>query len=78
MRLHLFTLVATAQLAACSAVPTMTPEQLQAMAADKSTVVLCTHVSTLITTVRTVYLQSDKGAAATVAAGAECAVALTK
>ena len=64
--------------AGCSAVPSMTPEQLQAMAADKSTVVLCTHVSTLTTTVRTVYVQTDKGAAGTVAAGAECAVAVTK
>jgi hypothetical protein len=65
-------------LAGCASPGLMTPEQLQALASDKSTVVLCSEVRTLTTTVRTVYLQSDKGAAGTVAAGAECALALSK
>lgn len=65
-------------LSGCASPGLMTPEQLQALASDKSTVVLCSEVRTLTTTVRTVYLQSDKGAAGTVAAGAECALALSK
>ena len=66
-------------LAGCaSPVGMLTPEQLDAIARDKSTVLMCTEVTTLTTTVRTVYMQSDKGAAGTVAAGAQCAVALTK
>lgn len=61
-----------------SPVAMLTPEQLEAIAKDKSTVLMCTQVTTLTTMVRTVYMQSDKGAAGTVAAGADCAVALTK
>jgi len=73
MRIALLALL----LAGCASPGLMTPEQLQALASDKSTVVLCSEVRTLTTTVRTVYLlQSDKGAAGTVAAGAECALAL--
>lgn len=71
-------LLAATLLAGCASHGLMTPEQLQALASDKSTVVLCSEVRALTTTVRTVYLKSDKGAAGTVAAGAECALALSK
>lgn len=71
-------LLAATLIAGCASPGLMTPEQLQALASDKSTVVLCSEVRMLTTTVRTVYLQSDKGAAGTVAAGAECALALSK
>lgn len=71
-------LVLCVLLAGCTSPATMTPEQLQALAADRSTVVLCSEVSTLTATVRTVYVHSDKGAAGTVAAGDGCAVAVTK
>ena len=73
-----YTVILGALLTGCASPALMTPEQLKALSGEKSTVAVCSEVSTLTTTVRTVYVQVDKGSiGGTVAVGAECAVAVT-
>lgn len=64
------TLIAAALLVGCASPPVLTPADLQ----HAGTGVLCTHVSTLTTTVRTVYVQADR-IDGTLAIGADCTVA---